>query len=103
MPELNLGREARRVADQVTHWTPARWCLRTRFGTTRADEMQRFVQHLADVAAEHEGEPQRTVPRLSNDMALPIQLHVIADDLPDLHVDVAGAQLRRVRDALFDS
>jgi hypothetical protein len=43
--------------------------------------MYALVQHVADLAAEGEGQPPRRVPRLSNDLALPDQLRVVARDL----------------------
>jgi hypothetical protein len=46
--------------------------------------MHALVQTLADIAADAEGEPRRTVPRLPNDMQLPDQLQVIGIDLAEL-------------------
>jgi hypothetical protein len=39
------------------------------------------VQRIADLAAEAEGQPRRTVPRLDNDLALCDQLRVMVSDL----------------------
>jgi hypothetical protein len=40
-----------------------------------------LVQDLADLAADAEGQPRRTVPRLPGDIALPDQLRVLMADL----------------------
>jgi hypothetical protein len=40
-----------------------------------------LVQRLADLAADAEGQPRRTVPRLADDTALPHQVAVITRDL----------------------
>lgn len=86
MHELDsFGREYRRVADQVAHWTPARWRLPVDSdvpgGPTRGDAMHDLVQTLADIDAEVEAEPQRTLPRLPHDTALCDQLRVVGTDL----------------------
>lgn len=76
----SLGRESRRFADQVAHWTPARWRL-SAGERTRGDAVHALVQTLADLDADAEHEPRRDVPRLPHDTALADQLRVIADDL----------------------
>ena len=48
---------------------------------SRADAMYALIQHVADAAAEAEGLPQRTVPRLTNNLVLPDQLRVVSADL----------------------
>ncbi len=50
-------------------------------GVTKGDTLYVLVQRLADLAADAEGEPRRTVPRLENDTALPHQLSVLVNDL----------------------
>ena len=65
----------RKLAGQVSHWTPSRWAA-----SSRAGRMYELIQHLADRTADAEGEPRRAVPRLDNDLALPDQLRVIAAD-----------------------
>jgi hypothetical protein len=47
---------------------------------TTADLAYGLVQRLADLGADAEGRPRRPVPRL-NDLVLPDQLRVMADDL----------------------
>ncbi len=77
-----VAREARRLVDRVSHWTPPRWAASSASGPgTRADRFHGLVQELADQAADGEGQPRRTVPRLSPDTALPDQLKVIVADL----------------------
>ena len=46
-----------------------------------ADLVHRLVQEVANLAADAEGQPRRTVPQLDNDLALPDQLRVVAADL----------------------
>lgn len=105
---MSVGRESRRVADQVAHWTPARW----RFATddtgapTRAQAARTLIQTLADLAADAEGRPRRVVPRLPHDTALPDQLRVVGDDLdaadPDpATVAAARAAVAAAREVLF--
>jgi hypothetical protein len=66
----------RRLEGQVGHWTSARWAARS-----AAERVHALVQRLADLTAEAEGEPARSVPRLVHDTALPDQLVVVAGDL----------------------
>jgi hypothetical protein len=47
---------------------------------TKGDLLYVLVQRLADLGADAEHRPHRPVPRL-NDLALPDQLRVVADDL----------------------
>jgi len=77
-----LDRAVERLANHVSHWTPPRWAASSASGAgTRADVMHALVQRIADLAAEAEGVPNRPVPRLDNDLALPDQLKVVARDL----------------------
>jgi hypothetical protein len=64
-----------RLLGQVRHWEQPRWSV-----AGRADRMYTLVQRLADLAADAEGRAHRPVPR-GNDMLLPDQLRVMADDL----------------------
>ena len=64
-----------RLLTQVRHWEQPRWSV-----AGRADRMFALVQELADLAADAEGRPHRPVPR-GNDVLLPDQLRVMADDL----------------------
>jgi hypothetical protein len=71
-----------RLIGQVMYWTPPRWRAASGvFGRTRADLVHDLVQRIADLAADAEGQPRRTVPRLENDLALPDQLVVVTRDL----------------------
>ena len=82
-----------RLINQVAHWEQSRWWARPAGGpgrvppaaagsvpATRADLVYALVQRLADLGADAEGRPRRSVPR-STDLALPDQLRVMADDL----------------------
>jgi len=68
-----------RLHNQVRHWEQGRWWAR-KDGITRGDVMYTLVQRLADLAADAEHRPRRTVPR-DHDVVLPDQLRVLADDL----------------------
>jgi hypothetical protein len=68
-----------RLLHQVRHWEQGRWWVRTD-GITRGDRAYDLVQRLADLVADAEHRPRRTVPR-DHDMVLPDQLRVLADDL----------------------
>jgi len=91
------------VVGQVAHWTPQRWAAPASDPeVTRADLVHGLVQRLADLAAEAEGQPRRTVPRLDSDLALPNQLQVVAMDLvtagaSDLLTHAAAADVAEVR------
>ena len=60
---------------QVGHWEQSRWSA-----DGHADTVYALVQRLADRAADAEGGPRRTVPRLP-DHALPDQVRVLTADL----------------------
>ena len=68
-----------RLLNQVRHWEMPRWSTPAGSGT-RADLMYALVQRLADLAAAAEHREPRPVPR-DQDMTLPDQLRVMADDL----------------------
>jgi len=74
-----------RLLNQVRHWEQARWwsrppVLTDRMPPTRADLVFGLVQRLADHGADAEHRPRREVPR-QNDLILPDQIRVMADDL----------------------
>ena len=102
--------ELRRAVDlltgQVGHWMAPRWAARATTGNAaRADLVHQLVQRIANLAADAEGQPRRTVPRLGNDLALPDQLRVVAADLvaagaPDPVLAEAAAGVRATRQAL---
>jgi hypothetical protein len=82
MSAEELGRAVDLLVRQVGHWTAPRWGAKAATGNAaRADLMHRLVQQIANLAADAEGEPRRSVPRLDNDLALPDQLRVVASDL----------------------
>jgi hypothetical protein len=76
-----LSAAADRFHARVHHWSPARWTAAAPGGRTRADVVFDLVQRLADVAADAEHRPRRTVPRLEHDLALPDQVRVMVADL----------------------
>ncbi len=65
-----------RLLGRVGHWEQSRWSQ----PPSRADAVYALVQHLADLSADAEGRPRRTVPR-AGDLILADQLRVMADDL----------------------
>jgi hypothetical protein len=87
-----------RLHNQVRHWELGRWWARKN-GVTRGDLMYALVQQLADLAADAEHQPRRTVPR-EHDMVLPDQLRVLSDDL--LAADPSPAQLATATSAVDD-
>lgn len=79
-PVALLRRESRSLVQRLRLWTPARFAAAAEPFGTRADLLHHLAQDLADAAAAVEGRPRRTLPRL-DDLALPDQLAVTADDL----------------------
>ncbi len=76
-----LRRESASLVARLRLWTPARWAAAASDGAlpapgTRGD----LVFHLATCFARRAGAPAE-LPRLDNDLALPDQLAVTADDL----------------------
>jgi hypothetical protein len=98
-----LSRSVDLLARQVGHWTAPRWAARaTGADAARADVVHRLVQLVANLSADAEGEPHRSVPRLDNDLALPDQLRVVAADLlcagpPAEILAAAAAEVTAVR------
>jgi hypothetical protein len=87
-----------RLLNQVRHWGPARW------RPSRSDVVYGLVQRLADLGADAEGRPRRTVPEVG-DLVLRDQLRVVADDLlaaapPDEVLRQATDEVNAVRRAL---
>ncbi|GHJ45980.1 hypothetical protein Cs7R123_33220 [Catellatospora sp. TT07R-123] len=76
MSTEQLRRAADLLANQVGHWTPARWA-------DRGESMHLLVQRVADQAADLGGTPRRAVPRLT-DLALADQLRVVVGELISL-------------------
>ena len=94
-----------RCTARFGHWTPDRWAARA-IGAdgparTRGDVIHALVQDLADLAADAEGQPRRTVPRL--DLALSDQLRVVAADLQSVDpppTAALAAAVARITEAL---
>ncbi|SCL18999.1 hypothetical protein GA0074694_2537 [Micromonospora inyonensis] len=81
-PNTELEQAVELLVRQVGHWQPPRWSALAADGNvSRADLVHKLVQEVANLAADAEGQPRRTVPRLDNDLALPDQLRVVAADL----------------------
>jgi hypothetical protein len=77
-----LVRAVDRLVDQVGHWPPGRWSVPAVAGNgTRAEVVHALAQRLADLEARATGRPDRPVPRLANDLALPDQVRVVTLDL----------------------
>lgn len=95
-----LVRAVDRLADQVGHWTPARWAQPAGQGT-RADVVHALAQRLADLEASVTGRPVLPVPRLPNDLALPDQVRVMVLDLVAARPDasVLASALSFIADA----
>ncbi|MEV0457223.1 hypothetical protein [Catellatospora methionotrophica] len=92
-----LTRAVDLLANQVGHWTPARW-------RDQGEPLHKLIQRLADQAADLSGAPRRDVPRLS-DLALPDQLKVVATELaaaapPDDVTAAAADEITTLRGAL---
>ncbi|WP_155374224.1 hypothetical protein [Catellatospora vulcania] len=83
-----LTRAVDLLANQVGHWTPARW-------RDQGEPLHKLIQRLADQAADLAGAPRRDVPRLS-DLALPDQLRVVVTELaaasPSAEVTTAASE-----------
>ncbi|WP_320065921.1 hypothetical protein [Micromonospora sp. RTGN7] len=82
MSAAELGRAVELLVRQVGHWQQPRWAAVADGGNvSRADLVHRLVQEIANLDADAEGRPRRTVPRLDNDLALTDQLRVVTADL----------------------
>lgn len=95
-----LVRAVDRLAEQVGHWTPARWAQPAGQGT-RADAVHALAQRLADLEASVTGRPVLPVPRLPNDLALPDQVRVMVLDLIAARAD--GSVLSAALDAVTET
>ncbi|WP_433129602.1 hypothetical protein ACQPWW_05075 [Micromonospora sp. CA-240977] len=106
MSAAELDKAVTLLVRQVGHWEQPRWAaVATTGNVPRADLVHRLVQELANLAADAEGEPRRTVPRLDNDLALPDQLRVVTADLraagaADEVLARAAAEVTATRSAL---
>jgi hypothetical protein len=82
MDSDQLVRAVDRLVNHVGHWSPARWTVTVPEGDrSRADVVHALAQRLADLEADVTGRPDRPVPRLTNDLALPDQVRVMTLDL----------------------
>ncbi|QSB05866.1 hypothetical protein [Natronoglycomyces albus] len=99
----SLGQALGRIVHGTKHWTPAR--LRARHGAepTKAEVLAQLVQRLADLTAEVEAQPRRTVPAPSSDSTLPVQLAVMAADLERVADRLDEEQRRRVQAAIDEA
>lgn len=80
LPVDLLRRESRLLVQRLRLWTPARFAAAAPPFGTRGDLVHHLAQALADAAAQQEEQPRRLLPKL-DDLALPDQLAVTADDL----------------------
>jgi hypothetical protein len=80
-PAELLRRESRSLVQRLRLWTPARYAAAAAPWGTRGDLVRHLAQACADAAADLEGQPRRTVPRLDSDLGLADQLAVTSDDL----------------------
>ncbi len=76
-----LRRESRSLVQRLRLWTPARYAAAAPPWGSRGDLVLHLAQACADAAADLEGEPRRTLPRLDSDLGLADQLAVTSDDL----------------------
>jgi hypothetical protein len=92
-PRAVLARESGLLVERLRLWTPQRWSAAAPPYGSRGDLAHHLVQWLADRGAELEGAPRRPVPRLDNDLGLPDQLAVTADDLVRAGPDERAARV----------
>ncbi|MEH1026983.1 hypothetical protein V6W11_04440 [Micromonospora profundi] len=106
MSAVKLEQAVRLLVGQIGHWQQPRWAAAATTGNmSRADLVHRLVQEIANLAADAEGGPRRTVPRLDNDLALPDQVRVVTADLLAAGADAgtlarAAAEVSATRSAL---
>jgi len=80
VPDL-LRKEVDALVSRLRLWTPGRWAAACEPWGTRADLGRHLAQSWADLAADLEGQPRRTLPVLSPDLLVADQLAVTGDDL----------------------
>lgn len=80
MPDL-LRKEISSLVSRLRLWTPARWAATCDPWGTRADLGRHLAQSWADLGADREGQPRRTLPALVPDLLVVDQLAVTGDDL----------------------
>ncbi len=88
---------------RLRRWTDDGWAVAAAGGGTRADVAAGAVQRLADLGADAEGRPRRSVPRL-DPAVLADQLAVMLDDIgrtgDPAAIDAGAAELAALRTAL---
>jgi hypothetical protein len=88
---------------RLRRWTADGWAVAAAGGGTRADAAAGTVQRLADLGADAERRPRRSVPRL-DPAVLADQLAVMLDDIArtgdPATIDAAGAELAALKTAL---
>ncbi|MGC4851975.1 hypothetical protein ACLQ24_00945 [Micromonospora sp. DT4] len=106
MSAAELDKAVQLLVRQVGHWEQPRWAATAPTGNVpRTDLVHRLAQEIANLAADAEGIPRRTVPRLNNDLALPDQVRVVTADLLAAGADAevlarAAAEVTATRNAL---
>lgn len=91
-PVALLDRECRSLVQRLRLWTPARYAAAAGLCGSRAELIRHLAQSLADLAADAEGEPRRSLPVLDGDLGLADQLMVTAHDLVRTGPSVDTAQ-----------
>ena len=76
-----LRKEVASLVDRLRRWTPSRWAVAAAPWGTRAELGHHLAQAFADTAADLEGGPRRSLPRLEHHLLVPDQLAVTGDDL----------------------
>ena len=93
----SIGQAIWRLISGTSHWSPARW----RDGQpSRQAAVAQLVQKLADVVAEAESQPRRTVPEVENPLTLGAQLAVMGHDLHAVDDQLTEAQRRAIHEAI---
>ena len=96
---------ARELLPRLRRWDSASWSVPADLPgeQTRADVAAAVLQRLADVAADAEGQPRRTVPLLA-EVSLADQLTVMVDDIlrtaDPAALRAAATELAALRSAL---
>lgn len=76
-----FAREARSLVQRLRLWTPQRWAASAGDAAPPYGTRGDVVHHLAAAFVHAAGETDRALPRFDNDLVLPDQLAVTADDL----------------------
>ena len=76
-----VRKEVGSLVDRLRRWTPSRWAAGAEPWGTRVDLGHHLAQAFADAAADLEGGPRRSLPRLEHHLLVPDQLAVTGEDL----------------------